>query len=330
LSEAGDTKPVYDALGNYVPWQHVPGGAPPNAYPPFSPNFGGLGSSFGSSQDKDCVLNGLPISCSDLSHQIDIGNVAAEEILQGGIKSRAAAVIPFGLGMSYISGLDLPGDSGGYRGSITGEDGNEYSIIDGNTNSTRGYYVFFLRSVAPAPQNTVIEDDPNTITGTTNSKNCGISVNFTPGTTYPNTKLPNGPSLAPDPKTGKPSLGLGFTVTGWVSKGGIGTIGANHTPNPQNPKGVWTIDEETNAWISDGKQSIYVPTFTDIPPGIPNQTSGNGFTWYDHPGNTVWPSNYHRYENHIVKVYNGKEYCEASFHFKQDGGTIHWGAGVLK
>jgi hypothetical protein len=86
LSEAGDTKPVYDALGNYVPWQHVPT-APPNAYPPFSPNFGGLGSSFGSAQDKGCVFNDRPISCSDLFHQIDIGNVA-REFLAGGVAHR--------------------------------------------------------------------------------------------------------------------------------------------------------------------------------------------------------------------------------------------------
>lgn len=152
LSEAGDTKSVYDPLGTYIPWQHIPT-APPNAYPPHSPGYGGSGSLFGSSQDRSCTFNGLPISCSDLVHQIDIGNVSAVELLQGGSKSKEAPVIPFGLGMFYIDGRALRGDSGGYKGTKKGEDGEEYEIIDGNTNSTRGHYLFFLRSVAPTPQN---------------------------------------------------------------------------------------------------------------------------------------------------------------------------------
>ncbi len=147
LSEAGDIKSVYDPLGNYIPWQAAPS-APPNAYPPFSPNFGGQGSSFGASRDKSCVLNGLPVLCTDLAHQIEIGNVSAQEILHGGRRSIETPVFSFGVGMSYYGGLDLPGDSGGYKGTVT-EGGIEYDVIDGNTNSTRGHYALFLRSVAP-------------------------------------------------------------------------------------------------------------------------------------------------------------------------------------
>ncbi len=80
MSEAGDTKPVYDPMGNYIPWQHVPT-APPNVYPPFSSNFGGLGSAFGSSQDRSCVFNDRPILCSELTHQIDIGNVGVDHLI---------------------------------------------------------------------------------------------------------------------------------------------------------------------------------------------------------------------------------------------------------
>ena len=86
LSTSGDTKSVYDPLGKYISWQHAPT-APPNSYPPFSPSFGGLASAFGTSQDKSCDLNGIPISCSDLVHQIDIGNVAARFVT---VSSQAA------------------------------------------------------------------------------------------------------------------------------------------------------------------------------------------------------------------------------------------------
>ena len=63
MSEAGDTKPVYDPLGNYIPWQHVPG-APPNAYPPIAASYGGLGPSFGYSINSSCILDGIPTDCS--------------------------------------------------------------------------------------------------------------------------------------------------------------------------------------------------------------------------------------------------------------------------
>jgi YD repeat-containing protein len=74
LSEAGDTKPVYDALGSYVPWQHVPSGAPPNAYPPFSPNFGGLAPSFGYAINSSCILDGIPTDCAVASRMLALGS----------------------------------------------------------------------------------------------------------------------------------------------------------------------------------------------------------------------------------------------------------------
>ncbi len=108
LSEAGDIKSVYDPLGNYIPWQQAPS-APPNAYPPFSPNYGGQGSSFGASRDKSCVFNGMPITCTDLAHRIDIGNVAAEYLIMDrlGLRHVQGNVTLLGAGLFQV---DYPMD----------------------------------------------------------------------------------------------------------------------------------------------------------------------------------------------------------------------------
>jgi hypothetical protein len=189
-----------------------------------------------------------------------------------------------------------------------------------------------IGSRALTPQKSVSENDPTELHGDNNGKDCGIVVAFKPGTTYPGTKLPNGPSIVPDPKTGQPSFGIGFSVSGWVNSGGIVRIGSDTkgVPNPANPNGKWRIDQETNAWIGiNGKKIEEKSTFSDIHPGVPHHAVGNDFGWYDHPGATIWPANYSRFENHIVKVYAGKTVCEVSFHFIQQGGTIHWGRGLL-
>jgi YD repeat-containing protein len=81
MSEAGDTKPVYDPLGNYIPWQHVPSGAPPNAYPPFSPNFGGLGGAFGTSQSVACTDAGSPINCTTAMRSVNNGSATIGSII---------------------------------------------------------------------------------------------------------------------------------------------------------------------------------------------------------------------------------------------------------
>lgn len=63
LSEAGDTKAVYDPTGNYVKWQHAPTG-PPAAYPPIASSSGGLGPNFGYAINSACILDGTPTDCS--------------------------------------------------------------------------------------------------------------------------------------------------------------------------------------------------------------------------------------------------------------------------
>jgi YD repeat-containing protein len=177
------------------------------------------------------------------------------------------------------------------------------------------------------------QDDPDELQGKNNGEDCGIVVKFKSGTTYPGTSLPNGPSIVPAPSSGQPMFGLGFSVEGWVKNGGIGRIGSDTAgvKNPANPNGQWTIDQQTSAWIGmNGIKQDERPTFSDISLGVMHHAVGNKFGWYDHPGATIWPPGYSRFENHIVKVYRGKTVCEVSFHFIQHGNTIRWGEGLLK
>jgi hypothetical protein len=64
LSEAGDTKSVFDPMGNYIQWQHAPTYPPPGAIPPIAASFGGLGPSFGYAINSSCILDGIPTDCS--------------------------------------------------------------------------------------------------------------------------------------------------------------------------------------------------------------------------------------------------------------------------
>ncbi|HEY2961020.1 MAG TPA: hypothetical protein VGJ37_01290, partial [Pyrinomonadaceae bacterium] len=283
-----------------------------------------------------CTLDGMPISCSELQERMESGTVEQEysypEFAQGrprlnstgdrgsskpGIIWRTERVPIVSLGAGLFMTL-IPVVGGGPTGV-------------GNNNE--GYYVDWREDAFSfTPQKSVTEDDPDVIQGENNGQKCGITVTFKPGTTYPGTSLPNGPSVVPDPHNGQRSLGLGFSVSGWVDSGGIGRIGSdtNGTVNKANPKGRWTIDQETSAWIGlDGKKSEEKSTFSDINPNVPHHAEDNQFGWYDHPGATVWPDNYSRFENHIVKVYSGKTVCEISFHFIQHGNKIHWGRGLL-
>jgi hypothetical protein len=72
-SIAGDKKAVYDPLGNLIPWRPWPGGPPPNFYPRSSSQFGSLGSSFGSAQERGCAFSEVPISCQMAAHLTGFG-----------------------------------------------------------------------------------------------------------------------------------------------------------------------------------------------------------------------------------------------------------------
>ena len=74
LSEAGDTKSVFDPTGNYIVWQHAPVGPPPNAYPPSAASFGGLGPSFGYAINSACILDGIPTDCSIALNMVENGS----------------------------------------------------------------------------------------------------------------------------------------------------------------------------------------------------------------------------------------------------------------
>jgi len=76
LSEAGDTKSVFDPMGNYIVWQHAPVGPPPNAYPPIAASFGGLGPSFGYAINSSCILDGIPTDCSLALNMLEHGSAA--------------------------------------------------------------------------------------------------------------------------------------------------------------------------------------------------------------------------------------------------------------
>jgi YD repeat-containing protein len=76
LSEAGDTKPVYDPMGNYIQWQHMPTYPPPGAIPPIAASYGGLGPSFGYAINSACVLDGIPTDCSLALTMLDHGSAA--------------------------------------------------------------------------------------------------------------------------------------------------------------------------------------------------------------------------------------------------------------
>jgi hypothetical protein len=74
LSEAGDTKAVYDPMGNYIQWQHAPTYPPPGAIPPIAASFGGLGPSFGYAINSSCILDGIPTDCSLALNMLNHGS----------------------------------------------------------------------------------------------------------------------------------------------------------------------------------------------------------------------------------------------------------------
>jgi len=72
-SIAGDRKTVWDPLGNAIAWRPWPGGPPPNSYPRSSGQFGSLGSSFGSAQERGCSLDGVPENCDTVMRAVNNG-----------------------------------------------------------------------------------------------------------------------------------------------------------------------------------------------------------------------------------------------------------------
>lgn len=159
-------------------------------------------------------------------------------------------------------------------------------------------------------------------------------MNFRSGTRNKSTGLPNGPSTIT--YNGRPNFGLGFSVSGWVGDGGIGTIGVDASTgkkvtNPSNPKGRWSLEQWTHSWIGDNGKALFSrATFPDLPLDAAGLTvEGNAFGYYDHLGGPPPSPGFARYDNYLIKVYAGKTVCEVGFHMIQTGNQIRWGRGLL-
>jgi YD repeat-containing protein len=286
--------------------------------------FPGVGDISKPSTGCSLMLDGVLTLCEFGRRLQNGGGLQIEQRYRDGVVQRLSVDVVLGIARVWH-----PGRSGNSPMSINYS--GAIPVVTTN-NSEAGYWEIIDPNILP--QKPVIEDDPDVLQGENNGKDCGIVVTFKPGTTYPDPTrpLPNGPSIVPAPKTGLPQFGLGFSVSGWVSSGGIGRIGSDTkgVQNPENRTGRWTIDQETSAWIGiNGKKLEEKQTFSDISRDVPHHATGNEFGWYDHPGATIWPEGYTRFENHIVKVYSGKTVCEVSFHFIQRGKQIRWGRGLL-
>ena len=107
-------------------------------------SYGGLGSLFGSAQDNSCVFNGRPINCSDLAHQIDIGNVSAL-VNRGGGRTVEVPLMNFGLGVYqvWVANKDGP------RSGPLPPDDDEVVRVGHEEDDRFGHYELFLLSVVP-------------------------------------------------------------------------------------------------------------------------------------------------------------------------------------
>jgi hypothetical protein len=181
------------------------------------------------------------------------------------------------------------------------------------------------------PQNTLVQDDPETIPGERNTRDCTLSVSFKSGTFYENnSNYPNGRSNVT--VDGITYFGLGFTVSGTVRGGnGIGQIG--YYENSENPKGKWIMEQWTSSYATSKGQILTVQgrrqtggdAWMDLDPkGIFSAAANsNRYSRYDHPsirGEVLFKN-----QSFLFKVYNGDKVCYAAFHIVQRGDTIHWG-----
>ena len=339
LSET--TKAVYDPLGNYIPFQQFADPRPPAG----SYNSGSL-SSLSASQANPfssavgCLMDGLPTTCTRVAQAINSGQGKRLIIDARGMNPNVA------LATNGWFLIDYKIDSGRQRvpprlkpmnPNRPRFNGNKDPYNVGKDEGGVRWGVALIAWVTPQ-----YPTDPKTIKSQGNSSNCKFTVNFDDKTSYNgDPRFPNGPSsiyvTAPDGTTHN-LFGLGFTVSGSVTSGGIGTIGSDS--NPQNPSGTWTIDQWTSSWnqqnghfvVIDGKVQNGGPAWRDINKNVPFKAGDNNFSWYDHPSGEGWGTN--RFQNFTVKIYRGKEYCQADFHFIQinsgPGYELHWAEGLLK
>jgi hypothetical protein len=159
--------------------------------------------------------------------------------------------------------------------AITTPSGISFSFIDGADK-----HLLNRDHADSLPQNPLVTNDPKSLPGKGNSKDCNISVSFEQGTSFSgDATLKNGPGVLGG---GFPFFGLGFTVSGFA-KGGIGKIGDQ--VNPENPKGSWTMDQWVWDYIqtNNGVERNDAKSHRDISPDIAYSATNNNFSWYDHP-----------------------------------------------
>src|SRR6185369_4682563 len=148
---------------------------------------------------------------------------------------------------------------------------------------------------------------------------------------------PNGPG---ESKVGAAVYGLGFTVSGSVVNGAIGTIETKGGIDTVNSNGNWTVQQ----WESDSSRSTYdgVPTLLfyrgsathpEGPLSHYRQVENQAFVYSDFPGpykhTDAGNLTYMEAEfDFDIKLLNGSEQCEVKFHvsmaFKQGQFSANW------
>ena len=318
------TKAVYDPLGNYIPFQaHGDPRPPAGSYS--SASMSGLSSSQADAESYGvgCIADGMPTSCKKVMEHLERGR--GKDFFALG-----PAITPFiiRLMMSVTKTGDVPMDP---------KDPNTW-----DTPTPWSYYTSAPGSQGGSTQNppgkeppTLTQTDPQTISSR-GSKNCRFTVSFESGTFYEkNPNLPNGPGEVT--VNGNHFLGLGFTVSGSTEGGGgIGHIGGE--VNPSNPKGQWTMDQYTSNYAKQNGEFVKIegklqqggPAWRDINlTGYHFATDWtNSFSRYDHPALRAGIADTYKNQSFLIKIYKGKQNCQAAFHIVQRGNEIHWGEGA--
>jgi len=259
-SIAGDRKAVYDPLGNVIPWRPWPGGPPPNFYPRSSSQFGSLGSSFGSAQERGCALDGIPTNCDTVMRLVNNGYPG--RLL---FNSRVVALEWGLIDMAFYRGHDQRVVQFRFLKNIRGGQ----------------------KSIDPAPK------EPFKVS----NGDCSIEIKYAgdldpktppfkagPNTTKLGQYVSNGPAG---------SHGFRFEVIGSVG-GVIGFVGPP-TRDPDikgivNPHGTYTVGQQVFGTASvrfskSGWQTLSPPPDNDDSP-FPNARNigTSTFNWHDSPG----------------------------------------------
>lgn len=339
------SRALYDPLGNFIPFRSAPDPRPPAG----SYNSGSMSGLAASQANPDgygvgCVLDGIPSPCNRVSQAIDRLPIKEASI-------HGLAVNPWIMRlMSSFQLVETRREETEERRLPPSEtkyddEGNPYDFHGlpprNVTKITKEWVIApgaqsgFEQNKSNKPQNTLIQDDPKTISSQ-GSKNCQFTISFESGTFYEGDRnLPNGPGEIQ--YKGRAYLGLGFTVSGTTrGGGGIGRIGGE--VNPSNPKGQWALDQYTSNYSKQNGEFVTIngrvqqggEAWRDIDlTGYHFATDWtNKFSRYDHPALRAGVPDTYKNQSFLIKVSRGKDVCQAEFHMIQRGNEIHWGRGA--